>query len=110
MSNEEIQRIIREIDYQGNGKINYSEFLSATLNLSTFMTESKLKSIFYLFDTDQSGFITADNIKFAFQKLGQEVPVKVIQELIKKHDLKKDGVISYEEFRQIFFTDDDKFG
>lgn len=52
MSNEEIQRIIREIDYQGNGKINYSEFLSATLNLSTFMTESKLKSIFYLFDTD----------------------------------------------------------
>ena len=29
----EIEKIIREIDYVGNGKINYTEFLAATLKI-----------------------------------------------------------------------------
>jgi Ca2+-binding EF-hand superfamily protein len=28
---EEIRSIIQNIDYKGNGKINYSEFIAATL-------------------------------------------------------------------------------
>jgi len=28
---DEIEKIIKEIDYVGNGKINYTEFLAATL-------------------------------------------------------------------------------
>jgi Ca2+-binding EF-hand superfamily protein len=39
MSTKEIQEMIHEVDYHGNGKINYSEFLSATINVRTFMTE-----------------------------------------------------------------------
>ena len=39
MSTKEIQEMISEVDYHGNGKINYSEFLSATINVRTFMTE-----------------------------------------------------------------------
>lgn len=31
--------MIKEIDYAGNGKINYSEFLSATLEIETFVTQ-----------------------------------------------------------------------
>ena len=30
---EEIERIVREVDYHENGKINYSEFLAATLRV-----------------------------------------------------------------------------
>ena len=41
-------------------------------------------------------------MRFAFQKLGQIVPNDVIAEIIRRHDLRKDGVISFEEFRQIF--------
>ena len=55
----EIESIIKEVDYRGNGKINYSEFLSATLDASKFLTTQKLKAIFSMFDTDQSGKITA---------------------------------------------------
>lgn len=58
--------ILKEIDYQGNGKINYSEFLSATLDIQNFLTDSKLRSVFNVFDTDQSGYITAENMRFAF--------------------------------------------
>ena len=46
MSNKEIQEMIKEVDYYGNGKINYSEFLSATINVRTFITEQKMQAIF----------------------------------------------------------------
>ena len=42
MTYEEILNIIAELDYQGNGFINYSEFLGATLNMEEFLTEMRL--------------------------------------------------------------------
>ena len=65
MSSKEIQEMIQEVDYHGNGKINYSEFLSATINVRTFMTEQKMQAIFQQFDTDNSKVITQENIYFA---------------------------------------------
>ena len=38
----EIEDIINEIDYYGNQKINYTEFLVATLNIKEFLDDSKL--------------------------------------------------------------------
>jgi len=39
MSDKGISDLIDEVDYQGNGKINYSEFLSATIDLNRFLDE-----------------------------------------------------------------------
>ena len=99
--------MIQEVDYHGNGKINYSEFLSATINVRTFMTEQKMQAIFQQFDTDNSGKITQENIYLAMQKLGQEIDRDEIAEMIKKHDIKGDNVLSYDEFKQIFIDKED---
>lgn len=32
ISDEQVEEIIRRVDYDKNGEINYSEFLSATIN------------------------------------------------------------------------------
>ena len=40
------------------------------------------------------------------QKLGHEIPRSEISKMIKQHDLKKDGVLSFEEFKQIFVDKD----
>ena len=49
------------MDFNKNGKINYTEFLSATLNVQEFLkpaiNKKKLEAIFNQFDTDQTGFI-----------------------------------------------------
>lgn len=50
--------------------INYSDFLAATVNIGTFLTDQRLQAIFQQFNTDNSGEITHENIKFAMQKLG----------------------------------------
>ena len=61
-NDQEVQDIISQMDFTGNHMINYSEFLAATIDIKNFLTDSKLKAIFQQFDTDNSGYITADNI------------------------------------------------
>lgn len=46
LSKSDINEMITEVDYHGNGKINYSEFLSATIDVRSFMTEQKMQAIF----------------------------------------------------------------
>jgi len=38
LSPSEIAQIVKNLDYAGNGKINYSEFLSATIELNRVLT------------------------------------------------------------------------
>ena len=62
--------------------INYSEFLAATIDVRKILTESRLNAVFHQFDTDSSGKITKENIYFAMQKLGREVPMEQIYQII----------------------------
>lgn len=64
--------------------------------------------MFNQFDTDRSGKITKENIHNAMQKLGMEVPLSDIESIIKTHDLTKDGMISFDEFKKIFETNTNK--
>ena len=70
---EEVNRIINEVDYLGNGKINYTEFLVATLDVKSFLDDNKLKAVFQQFDTDNSGAITTSNIIAAMNKIGHTI-------------------------------------
>ena len=42
----QLNNIISEIDYYGNKQINYSDFLSATINIRSYMTDQKMQAIF----------------------------------------------------------------
>jgi len=48
----ELDKIVSEVDYHGDKLINYSEFLSATIQVKKILTNEKLRSIFNQFDTD----------------------------------------------------------
>mmetsp|Transcript_7782 Transcript_7782/g.10992 ORF Transcript_7782/g.10992 Transcript_7782/m.10992 type:complete len:105 (-) Transcript_7782:193-507(-) len=61
-----IDRIISEIDYVGNGKINYTEFLAATLSFSDELTDEMLLRLFKRFDVDDTGYISRENLVEAF--------------------------------------------
>ena len=76
--------------------------MAATLDYKTFLSDTKLRSVFSLFDTDGNNSITAEDLHAAFQKLGQDVPKKEVELLIKKHDLKHDGKLEFDEFKAIF--------
>lgn len=106
MTDDEIKKLVQEMDYQQNGMINYSEFLSATINVKTFLNDQRLLAVFNQFDTDNSNKITEENIYLAMQKLGQEISKDEIHEMMLKHDQTKDGMLSFEEFKSIFINKD----
>ncbi len=66
MTTNKVKTIMENVDYQGNGKINYTEFLAATVPVELVLTDEKLLALFKHFDTDNSDFITPDNIREAF--------------------------------------------
>lgn len=43
---EEIDKIIKKVDYAENGWINYSEFIAATLKVAKVLNEARLWTLF----------------------------------------------------------------
>ena len=99
MDDETISKIITELDVKKNGKINYSEFLAATISVQEFMTEERLWMIFKRFDIDNRDYISKPNIVEAMKKLGKEISDVEIEEALKEHDVTLDGKISFDEFK-----------
>lgn len=55
-----------EVDKNNNGTLDYSEFLMATINKEDLFTKRRLKAAFRMFDKDNSGAITFDELKEIF--------------------------------------------
>jgi len=82
--------------------INYSEFLSATIDINSLLTQGKLMALFKTFDVDQTGSISKENIKHAFTKFGKDVTDKEIEEIMREHDTSKGNSITMDEFTAMF--------
>lgn len=52
---DEVDKIITMADLDGNGEIEYSEWLVATINRKQLLTNEKLRNAFSFFDKDDSG-------------------------------------------------------
>lgn len=61
------------------------------------MSKEKLKSAFKMFDKDNSGSISKEEIK---ETLGQ-LDEKLVDEIIREVDENDDGEISFEEFERM---------
>lgn len=95
----EIEDIIKNVDYMENGRINYSEFLAATVSAKATITTEMLWALFKHFDTDNSGYITPDNIIESLEKAGRKVEQTDIDTILEEHDIEKSGHINFEEFK-----------
>jgi len=65
--------MFQNIDYKGNNKLNYSEFIAATLQVKKVLTQEKLVSLFKHFDVDDTDYITPENLKEAFAQAGKQL-------------------------------------
>ena len=74
----------------------------ATLDVKQFLDDNKLQAMFNQFDTDGSGVITKENIVTAMQKIGHSITQQELDTIMTEHDIEKNGVISYKEFKYIF--------
>ena len=115
---EDVEHIFRTLDTNGDGLINYSEFLAATVDRKKALTMQNLQFAFHHFDVDNSGFITEQDLAEVFHregKFGKQDPVterkmvhSIMQEAAKELGaacLAKDGLrISFEQFTKIMMA------
>ena len=77
---------MRLADIDGSGEIDYSEWLVATANKKSLISDEKLKTAFAYFDKDGSGSISIDEIKEVLGVKKRLVDDKIWNELIKEAD------------------------
>ena len=73
MTKQDFDTIMKKCDTDHDSKINYNEFLAASVDITTILTKEKLASIFAQFDSDGDGLISQENIQTAFSKFGVEI-------------------------------------
>ena len=99
---KELQSIFNSLDFHCDGKINYHEFLAATISTIHFSKEERLWSVFKYFDTTDSGYITVDSVILALKESGVVVNEEGLRDTFK--ELKKNGkAINFKEFKDIAF-------
>lgn len=96
----EVNRIMQIIDVDGNGFIEYEEFLRASLNKEKILTNENLQIVFNMFDKDKSGKITPLELK---DVLGRDAQIsdEVWNQIVGEIDGNGDGEISFGEFKQM---------
>ena len=96
---ETILQIMQSADTDGSGEINYTEFLAATMDANVFMREDYLRTAFNMFDKDNSGFITKEELMEVIQaRAAVTISPKQIDQMMMDSDENNDGLINYEEF------------
>lgn len=88
-------------DLDGTGRIRYTEFIAATIEAHGAIGEERLAEAFDRLDSDDSGYISADNL---IEILGKEIPRSEIDAIIAEADLTKDNQVSYSEFLALWET------
>ena len=92
-----MKELLKSMDVDGSGEVDYEEFLAATLAVNKLKNESNLERAFAYFDKDDSGFITVDELMSVVKefKLGDQMDVK---QILSDADRDGDGKIDYDEF------------
>ena len=97
----EVDRVMKIIDVDGNGFIEYEEFLRASLDKNKILTPENVKIVFQLFDINKTGSISPNELKKVMGQNASDIKEDVWNEIIRAIDLNKDGVISFYEFDQM---------
>merc|ERR1712167_40476 len=98
---EELKKMISDIDNDGNGSIEFGEFLEMmTGKMGEKDTREDIEKVFKLFDDDNTGKISLRNLRRVAQELGENIDEE-LQDMINQADRDGDGEINIDEFYRI---------
>jgi Ca2+-binding EF-hand superfamily protein len=106
-TDQEIQNMKSEVDVDQNGNIEYKEYISLIARrVRDVDLEEEMIEAFKIFDTNNDGHLSKDELKVVMQIIGE----KLVGEPISNEDLDimwdeadtdQDGYIDYEEFCKV---------
>lgn len=109
ISDKEFEELISLMDRNGDQYIEYEEFLRATVNIDVIFTERNLKMAFEYFDLNKSGKLSFDDIKNVMCLItDDQSATSIIKGIISRHDTNGDGLLTYEDFKDLMIDWKDK--
>ncbi|XP_041480185.1 neo-calmodulin-like [Lytechinus variegatus] len=107
---KEVQEIVNELDVNGNGDIDFSEFVGVMSKKMNDMDNAEdIREAFRVFDKGNLGYIENSDLHRVLIAL--DINKGEVDELIKDADIDGDGRIEYEEFVQMMnLGNEDKGG
>jgi len=102
-SRKDIEKMIADVDVDNNGSIEFDEFL--LMMCKDEDSEFELHEAFKKFDKDGDGEVTAEEVRAVLKKLGQNLSDAELEAMITEVDLNGDGVISFQEFKQLMVSE-----
>jgi len=94
----EVQTIWENMDFHNDGKVNYSEFLAATISSVKFSQEEKLWTVFKFFDNSGKGYITFESVCEALRTNNIAVNERELKVFFEKHKKTK---LHFENFKSL---------
>ncbi|KAE9608465.1 putative protein kinase CAMK-CDPK family [Lupinus albus] len=107
LAEPEIKMLMEVADVDGNGVLDYGEFVAVTLHLQKIENDEHIHKAFKFFDKDGSGYIELGELQDALTDESGETDVDVLTDIMCDVDTDKDGRISYEEFVAMMKTGTD---
>lgn len=101
----ELADMINEVDAEGNGTIDFPEFLTlmARKMKDTDSVEDILEA-FRVFDKDGNGFISATELRYLMTNLSETLSDEEVDEMIRQADVDGDGMIDYVAYIKNVFS------
>ncbi|XP_028514856.1 caltractin [Exaiptasia diaphana] len=103
ISRSSIQSMIRDLDADESGKIEFNEFLDFVVSRQGDGRDvhDEILQGFKMFDTDKTGHITFDNLKNVSRLCGVNLNEQELKEMMQEADKDGDNQIDREEFVNI---------
>ncbi|XP_024012406.1 LOW QUALITY PROTEIN: calcium-dependent protein kinase 7 [Eutrema salsugineum] len=99
IADADLQILMEATDVDGDGTLNYGEFVAVSVHLKKMANDEHLHKAFNFFDQNQSGYIEIEELREALNdELDDTSSEEVIAAIMQDVDTDKDGRISYEEF------------
>ncbi|CAB9496379.1 MAP kinase-activated protein kinase 2 (Fragment) [Seminavis robusta] len=98
LSDQEMAELFDQCDLSGSNFLDYSEFVVASMNASELLDDKKLRAAFDHYDPDHTGYITAKSLMESMSNVADE---RVADKIIRQVDCGNDGLISFEDFKNI---------
>jgi len=96
----DLQQILQDVDSDGSGVIDYTEFLAATLDRRSYLREDVCWSAFRLFDKNGDGKISGEELRQVLDDgdVQNVAGTQKVAQMLLELDKNNDGFIDFQEF------------